>query len=272
MNRSLPSRPNLAQLKHQAKDLRTAARERERDAIVTLQRISRFKNATDEKIASEVSLSDAQFALAMEYGFASWPALKKEIETLRKRPLIGPSSLRDEHGAPIVNGFQSARWGHAPRRQNSCIAVLSLVSEAFGDEADYDFMMGTSAAAFRLQVSLKQLCPSSPNATCGFDCLDPAIKAWGREIDWLPTDDKHESNRADVRQRIIQNIDRGLPVIAAAEECDLVVGYKNEGLLIREYSAREAGYKPMEKWPWQIGFLSEERQATDPIILLDASL
>ncbi len=35
---------------------------------------------------------------------------------------------------------------------------------------------------------------------------------------------------------------------------------------------REAGYKPMEKWPWQIGFLSEEREATDPIILLDASL
>jgi hypothetical protein len=272
MNRSLPVRPNLAQLKHQAKDLLTAARLRERGAIATLRRITRFEKAGEEKIAAEISLSDVQYALATEYGFASWPALKKHIESLQKRPVIGPSFVRDENGATIVSGFETVRWGHATRRQNSVIAVLSLISEAFADDADYDFVMGASGAAFRVQVSLGQLCPSSPNATCGFDCMERAIQAWGREIEWLPTDDKHQANRTAARQRIVQNIDRGLPAIAAAEECDLLVGYKDEGLLLRQYSAREAGYSPMEKWPWQVGFVCEERRVADANKQLESSL
>ena len=56
--RQLPDRPNLRHLKDQAKDLLKAG-----DAD---------------------SLADAQFKIARLYGFASWPKLKAQVESLEK--------------------------------------------------------------------------------------------------------------------------------------------------------------------------------------------
>ncbi len=65
----LPVRPNLDQLKHQAKDLLRALRRGDADAIATLR-------AHHPKIAPErAKLADAQHALARSYGVASWPRL-----------------------------------------------------------------------------------------------------------------------------------------------------------------------------------------------------
>ena len=59
-HRSLPPRPSLAQLKHQAKDLRPGARECEPDALATLRRLRRFAGASDDDIASaDIALADA---------------------------------------------------------------------------------------------------------------------------------------------------------------------------------------------------------------------
>jgi len=57
MSRDLPANPNLEHLKKQAKALLNTLRERQPDA----------------------TLSDAQHALAHEYGFASWPKLKAHL-------------------------------------------------------------------------------------------------------------------------------------------------------------------------------------------------
>jgi hypothetical protein len=56
-SRTLPESPDLRHLKKQAKD------------------ILRAKNAA--------SLTDAQFQLASEYGFSSWPKLKAHAEALQ---------------------------------------------------------------------------------------------------------------------------------------------------------------------------------------------
>jgi ankyrin repeat protein len=56
--RSLPEKPNLRHLKDQAKDL--------------------FRSG------EAASLADAQFHLAREYGFASWPKLKAHVESLQE--------------------------------------------------------------------------------------------------------------------------------------------------------------------------------------------
>jgi len=58
MFRNLPARPNLDYLKKEAKDL--LARLQEQDPAA--------------------QLADAQFQLAREYGFASWPQLKAHVE------------------------------------------------------------------------------------------------------------------------------------------------------------------------------------------------
>jgi hypothetical protein len=77
MQRTLPARPSLAQLKHQAKDLLKQFRANTGDAVV------RFNEYHPKRpVPAEASLSDAQLVLAREYDFASWPKLKHHVDGL----------------------------------------------------------------------------------------------------------------------------------------------------------------------------------------------
>lgn len=58
MSRNLPARPNLEYLRNEAKDLLARLRQQDPNA----------------------QLTDAQHALARDYGFASWPKLKSRVE------------------------------------------------------------------------------------------------------------------------------------------------------------------------------------------------
>jgi len=80
--RRLPSNPNLDHLKYQAKDL---LKEHSARTAGVAQRIREFHpgfaGATDAEIFdARLSLSDAQLAIAREYGFPSWARLKAHIE------------------------------------------------------------------------------------------------------------------------------------------------------------------------------------------------
>ena len=80
--RRLPSNPNLDHLKYQAKDF---LKERTARTPEVAQRIRefhpRFHRATDTEIFdAQLTLSDAQLAIAREYGFPSWARLKRHIE------------------------------------------------------------------------------------------------------------------------------------------------------------------------------------------------
>ena len=65
----LPGRPNIDQLRRQARELLRAAAD---GGPAALARVRAF--------SERVSLSAAQLAVAREYGFASWPALHAEVE------------------------------------------------------------------------------------------------------------------------------------------------------------------------------------------------
>jgi len=85
----LPARPDLDQLRHQAKDLLRAAQGGDSGAIARLRAVS-----------DQIILSAAQLALAREYGFASWAKLKLEVErryTLNSRDLSRLTTLLAEH-------------------------------------------------------------------------------------------------------------------------------------------------------------------------------
>jgi hypothetical protein len=69
-DRHLPVRPNLEQLRHQARDLLRDARQGEAEALAALQKHGRQRAAS-----SAVRLADAQHALARSYGVSSWPRL-----------------------------------------------------------------------------------------------------------------------------------------------------------------------------------------------------
>lgn len=65
----LPARPDLGQLRHQARDLLRAARAGDPAAADRIRAVS-----------GRVTLAAAQLAVARDYGFASWPQLKAEVE------------------------------------------------------------------------------------------------------------------------------------------------------------------------------------------------
>ena len=122
-SRELPARPNLEQLKKQAKSLLDAAKARDagraRGASPFCPR-SRVSLST-RSAPSDLALHDAQSVVAREHGFASWNALREEVESRtlsfdaarrRVRPLRhrrrdrsrgatarAPSAYRDSHAA-----------------------------------------------------------------------------------------------------------------------------------------------------------------------------
>jgi hypothetical protein len=69
---SLPDRPDLAQLRRQARELQRAAAGGDPGAVRRIQQVS-----------AETTLSAAQLAIARAYGFASWAKLKDEAERRR---------------------------------------------------------------------------------------------------------------------------------------------------------------------------------------------
>src|SRR5262245_64896483 len=77
-SRSLPPNPDLEQQKKQAKELLRAFQEEGQDATL------RIRTQLPDK--PDITLADAQFVIAREYGFDNWADLKKHIEAKPEQP------------------------------------------------------------------------------------------------------------------------------------------------------------------------------------------
>ena len=79
---SLPPRPNLQQLKNQAKDLLKAYRAGQPAALVRFREsLPRLSAASDEHLTRlALSLRDAQRVVAAEHGFANWSHMQAHIQ------------------------------------------------------------------------------------------------------------------------------------------------------------------------------------------------
>jgi ankyrin repeat protein len=80
MSTSLPERPDLDQLRRQAKELRDAARRGDPDGV---ERFARHHGSAPQGV---VTLAAAQLVIARELGFASWPQLKSAVEAHATTP------------------------------------------------------------------------------------------------------------------------------------------------------------------------------------------
>src|SRR5439155_2322001 len=68
----------------------------------TVDRVTKHVNATDQPSRTACTLAQAQFALAREHGFASWPKFARHLEGLT-RP-HSPVSAFEAAADAIVNG------------------------------------------------------------------------------------------------------------------------------------------------------------------------
>ena len=77
----LPARPDLDQLKRQAKDLLRSARAQDPAALARFRLLPTFASHRDAELArASLALHDAQSVIAREHGFASWKALREHVE------------------------------------------------------------------------------------------------------------------------------------------------------------------------------------------------
>jgi ankyrin repeat protein len=81
-NSQLPTSPSLQQLKKQAKELLRAYRANDAEALARL-RLHKPK-ISEPSGAHPAVLADAQFVLAREHGFESWPKLKRHIVLIQR--------------------------------------------------------------------------------------------------------------------------------------------------------------------------------------------
>jgi hypothetical protein len=101
--RHLPVRPDLDQLKHQAKDLLRSIRHGDAEALAEFTRFHPHAAADP----ANVKLSEAQFALARSYGATSWPRLvqscnlidaiwRDDLEAVRELVTKHPNLLHED--------------------------------------------------------------------------------------------------------------------------------------------------------------------------------
>jgi hypothetical protein len=111
----LPARPDLDQLRHQAKDLLRAAQRGDLAAVARIRAVS-----------VRLTLSSAQLALAREYGFASWARLKLEVERrdiLNSRDLSRLTGLLAEH--PELATTKMEQW--ADRQHGEPLGYITMM-------------------------------------------------------------------------------------------------------------------------------------------------
>jgi hypothetical protein len=161
-----------------------------------------------------------------------------------------------------IEGLDQYSWGGG-RQENSVMGAFNAALQTLGEDVSYEYLMGVSGSAFRVQMSKNGFCPSSPHACCGYKCCEQALQETGWNLRLLPAQNGEEPLSDEAKRalfgQIKKEIDAGRPVLAGAEESSLVVGYlKAEPVpLVRAYCQKGPGYQPMTKWPWGFSVLEK---------------
>lgn len=114
---SLPERPDLGQLRRQAKELRRSALAGDGDAIERLRRHADVDLAT-------ATLSTAQLVIARELGFASWPRLTEALKTGPREPSVAPELRTGSRESSLSPALRFEKAVAAPSLEPGQVVVL----------------------------------------------------------------------------------------------------------------------------------------------------
>lgn len=256
MTTSLPLRPDLDHLKRQAKNLLKSHQRGDTGACPILRQLYRFSNASDAHIlASELKLNEAQFALALDYGFSSWSALKHHVEQVS---ITGDEVVvHRREGEAWIDGIPKLNWSNP----GACtfMGALTRALNRVGEPISYTDLMGFSGAAFRFCFAHPDWDWSSVDGMLGYDHGQAAMDALGYEASWAEED--------EMRAAFMRSIDAGRPALGIdlvqAAEWGVITGYADEGrtLLCRTYFDDPGDdYMRSQRLPW-LNYLIGDRKA-----------
>lgn len=129
--RALPARPNLEFERKQAKQLLAQLHDGNADALSRVR--SKLKHRGDTK-PDEFKLADAQFTIAREYGFTSWPRLVEYFDMLALHESSGQRRLY-EHQRQRENSLSWIKHGFRNRLPWAAAALSRFVPRFHGRSA-----------------------------------------------------------------------------------------------------------------------------------------
>jgi hypothetical protein len=167
-DRHFPVRPNLDQLRHQAKNLLRAVRQGDPASVTEL----RKHHPKSPKLA------DAQFALARSYGLPDWPRLvtacrmtdaiwRGDVEAVRKLVVKNPLLLHE-----AARGLPDCNWG-PPMSYAANVgqdAIIAMLREMGASDLQHAFdracLQGQIATARRLHAMGARVAPGLVMGPC----------------------------------------------------------------------------------------------------------
>jgi ankyrin repeat protein len=197
--RSLSARPNLDQQRKLARELLRGVQSRDPSALQRLrERHPRFAGHSDERIASEAALHDAQLALAREYGFASWAALKRHIEgqqaLRRTRIFVGDRSYYEDRAAGLVSAH-AAGVPHALEQIREWHPAYATATDDEIRRASFD-------------IDAARLVYARQHGFASWTALDAHVRAVAAGERHEPFKDAFDAMRAQDFSRLTQILDR----------------------------------------------------------------
>ena len=139
--RPLPSRPDLAQQKKQAKDLLQSFKSGDSEARARVRAVLPDKQ--------KIALADAQLVLAREYGFSNWAALKQHIESYAEPTTSPEERMHHAFGRRDANAVRTLFERHPELRKRINEPLFAFDSPAIvafaGDPAMVDVLLDFGA-------------------------------------------------------------------------------------------------------------------------------
>src|SRR5262245_3745437 len=124
---SLPARPDLNWLKNRASE--------------------RLGDLRAVKPAAK--LADAQLAVARQYGFPSWRALKARVDAIRAAAAKGDGPAAADGARRVIEGVPALSWGTSG--ETTFCGALSAALAVTDRATDYATLMGDTGLALRLR-------------------------------------------------------------------------------------------------------------------------
>jgi len=235
MSHSLTERPSIEYLRKEAKDLLKSQKAGSPHTNDVFRLLRRFSHASDEEIPSaEVSLHEAQFALAMDYGFASWDQLVSNVSTLSAQT----SEERDSQRVTI----QGVPHGRFDIHWDMPVRAMETLLSFRGIRAERDELLTVSGDALGIchashwQGTAYLCTPTNPVRNMaegyGFHYSSTHMGPTGALLSGKTRDERMALTR-EVLDHIHTEIDAGRPVLVSGAEAhcgssSLVVGYQKD--------------------------------------------
>ncbi|MBD3168342.1 MAG: hypothetical protein GF307_02585 [candidate division Zixibacteria bacterium] len=273
----LPNRPNLNHLKNQAKNILKAHRRKDAGCCRFLKVLDRRIRGTNpgkpltnkEILEYDLKLTEAQYALALNYGYKSWDALKKSIQSQRGENIV--AEIKKKNGKVWIENIPLLGWGKTG--ENTFAGGLSSALSVTEHPYKYSQLMGYSGLAFRLRwyrrTDEPDWCPSSPVGE-----FPDEIRAVEELTGWKFFEEarmgKEHSTMEDLADKMTATIDNGLPALGMAKgnlDTCVLHGYEKTGdgikLLWDSYWwDKPAPVAPEEVGPWLL-ILNDYKQPVD---------